>query len=1078
MSVPVTLALPCRLLRLELLVAPLGGVTTLEDLVARGLVAGRARTTDGNASGGTTVSYLTWLLGVPERVVVDVIGTLWSRGHVTVDFDNGELELSEDALAKLAREESLVASGEMQSRDFLFEPVTGLILPERAGLTRPGETSIELPLLGGISESDIPPAELASSVQSAMRQERARAGRINVLGVSFGSPALRHSTKIRWLEVQVAITRDPDTDRIALTVSKAALWTARAQRRLSAHVDRLVEEEPDHPVIHTVRARAHVEREPSRSLDDLFERMESRVAGAAAASVSEVANRHKDLKNWANEIRGRLAELRRAQASVTLITRPEGHAWALEDLVDSARRQIVLVVPDPDVGRLRALLPDLRRALDRGVQLVLLWGQAHGDDIPGQAGTLMDELQLRPGSRVIWDRRSTQTEACLVIQDDCRAIVASHSQLGVHPPGPGEVGLLIEPTKDGSGIPRVVAELLEWVRSEFPRWALAQRIERADWQEPVVPTVASESEADEEEDGSEMTRIRPGDVDETTVGLWAAGWGATLRALRDARAEILQGEPAIELVRDAEHRALLWQALREAKRRLVISDDRLDPRTANAWFAESIRGRRADGAIVHLMHPTPAKVDRSTEEFAGLGRGANAAAVRLQRTGGRVVVADDRSLVGSFSPLGPQTGAGIGRRVSRVGVTVLDEALAGKLAGLLGARAVEPAPAADAVEQPASPRSAAVIALPLLLEARSTSAPGEFGRSVAGRLGSVDDPLAVLSVWRAVGIAHSELRQATAAVLGAALADPAAARTWLDWLIEDSWERGAFVEAAVLAGRDGVSDELRAAAVLAATLEVGPLGDLVGEALFALQDGSGAKTAGAAGVLSEVVVWGGIQSAELFGLLIPDLPSDWAELCRRAEHFSSVPLPLAYFRADQTRAETERTLDHRREELVAEIDKIERLRGRFDFATGVALHEALFQTGGLLHRIREAAAEGQTACRRLAPELPTDVREFLDALIAEAGEEPMFWSRQMRFLRRIEDIVRTLRDVGASARLELEGEPARRQLRDCQELGGWIARHWDGLYAEAKQPGRPYELPALRLLSTLAPLTTWVKEQR
>lgn len=1091
MIVPITLALPCRVLRLDLRVAPLHGVTTLEDLVARGILAGRDPAAErGDAADpdhsdhGTTVSYLTWLLQVPERVVVDVVGTLWGRGHVTVDFDNGEIQLSEEARAKLARRESLAAGGQMQTRDFLFEPVTGIVLPERMGANRPGETSVELPLRQGIREADIPPAELAASVQAALRRDRARTGRLNVLEVGFGSPALRDSAKIRWIEVEVAARRDPENDRISLTVDKTALWSSRAQQRLSAYFDRLTAEEPDHPVVQRITRHAEVKREPSQSLDVVLHRMGTRVADLEDLPINQVTEQHRYLTESASEIRERLADIRRARARVSLIISTEGHDWAIDELVDSARNQLVLVVPDPDVARLRTLLPGLRSAVDRGVQLVFLWGRAPGDLLPEQAGTLLDELQLRSGARVIWDRRSTQTEACLVIQDDCRAIVGSHSQLGRQQPSANEVALLIEPAEDGREVPRAVAELLEWVRDEFPRWRLAQQIERASDESitasvPASATDESADRADADPDPA-MTGIRPADVDETALPLWAAGWVEAYEALVEARAKVLAKEPAVEVVRDGEHRALLWQGLREARRRLVITDDRLDPQTANASLARAVRDRRAAGTAVHLIHPGPPRSDRSAEDFAGLGRGPNAASVRIQRRGGRVLVADDRVLIGSFSPLADRYAASVGRRISRLGLHVLHEPLAANLAGLLGVRAAEHPDAEPGVALPKlpRPRSTAPVALPLLLEARSAGERRDFGQSVVVRLRSLDNPFAVLSVWRELGIPDNELRQAVAAVLHAGLGPAADACDWLDWLIEDAWERGAYVEAAILADRrDGLGSTLRTAAVLTSTLETGPFGDLIEDAFFALEDSPVAKTAGAVGVMSEVLVWGDARSAELLGLLSDDLSPAWRELCGRVERFRHVPLPLAYLAAEQTRAETVRSLDRRREGLVTAIDKVEDLRQRFDFSTGLTLHGELFRTGGLLQRIREAAHAGHAQCLDLVPDLPRDVREHLDSVIAEAGHADMEWSRQVPFLHRIEEIVRSVRTIGDASNVLTGGESWKGHLPDCLELGQFVAQRWDTLYAEAELIGRPYELPMLRFLTTLSPLTAWAKEQ-
>lgn len=478
MIVPVELALPCRLVRLELRVGPEQGATTLEDLVARGILAAGDRPADaGGVHRRTTIAYLAGLFVVPERVVVDVVSSLWTKGYVTVDLENGRIELSDTALARLSRHESLAADGDQESREFLFEPITGMIHPEREGLPRANEGSVRLPLRHRIRTADIPQDELVRSVQSALRRERLRGGRKNVLQVSFGNPALPQSVKVRWLHVRVAAHRDPQSDRISVTVDDSLMWSSRAQQQLRDHLDRLADDEPDHPVVHQLKGRARTELEPAQRLDDLLRRMADRIAELDQVDPTQVAERHRVLGNLARRIQDRLVGMREARAVVTLVSSREGHAWALLDLIDAARSQLVLVAPDLDYTRTKDLLPGLRRALDRGVQLVAMWGRASSDSLSGRVETLLDELEVRPGARIIRASRSTQTEACVVIQDDSRAIVGSHAMLASHVPGAGEASVLIEPARSGPARPRAVTELLRWARTEFPRWSLGQRIE-------------------------------------------------------------------------------------------------------------------------------------------------------------------------------------------------------------------------------------------------------------------------------------------------------------------------------------------------------------------------------------------------------------------------------------------------------------------------------------------------------------------------------------------------------------------------------------------------------------------------
>ncbi len=86
MAQDVELAIPCRLVTLSLLLGPEEGLTTLEDLVAKAVAAGR-----------TTVEDHAELFALPRRIVLDVVHSLWRKGHVMVDFTSGTLELTDGA---------------------------------------------------------------------------------------------------------------------------------------------------------------------------------------------------------------------------------------------------------------------------------------------------------------------------------------------------------------------------------------------------------------------------------------------------------------------------------------------------------------------------------------------------------------------------------------------------------------------------------------------------------------------------------------------------------------------------------------------------------------------------------------------------------------------------------------------------------------------------------------------------------------------------------------------------------------------------------------------------------------------
>jgi hypothetical protein len=166
------------------------------------------------------------------------------------------------------------------------------------------------------------------------------------------------------------------------------------------------------------------------------------------------------------------------------------------------------------------------------------------------------------------------------------------------------------------------------------------------------------------------------------------------------------------------------------------------------------------------------------------------------------------------------------------------------------------------------------------------------------------------------------------------------------------------------------------------------------------------------------------------------------------------------------------------QQLTVDIDKLRRLRQRFDFESGQALHSALFATDGLLTAIDVACGDADTpAAAGLRERLPTDVRAYLDEQIAEAGAPPMEWYRQGRFLRSVEEIVRSARIVAVIRTADGPLIADQQVKAACEVLGKHLVDVWDRLFAEAKSVDAPYDQPLLAMLERLNPLLTWVRER-
>jgi hypothetical protein len=1087
-SLPVDLAIPCRLITLQVRMGPEAGMTTLEGFVARAILLGRTR-----------VSEIAELFAVPDRMIIDVVASLWGKGQVTVDLDGGIIDLSVSARETLARTGTLAGAGEqIQPRKFLFEPITGMVFIERHGMPRPREGSIRLPLANGITETDIPRGELVRAVQSAVRDDRRHGVRANVLDVSFGNPVLREPTNLRWLHLQVQVRQDPASGRIWIGLDNP-LWGATARQRLRSHIADLAETQPDLRFVQELKGRADVEREAAERLDGLMQRMSEKLGDLAETDLTQVRKRQDELRGLALRIQERLASINRTRAAVVPIRNANGHAWAAEDLIDSARSQLLIVTPTIGYQRLNGLLPNLRKAVERGVRLVIMWGRAPDERLPTKVQSAFDELNLIPGSRVMLPRRSSRTDACIMVQDDHRALVGSNGLLSGDPPGDRQISVLVEPAADGPRPVPAVVDLLIWARQNYPYWREGRQIKLhrhefdpdAD-QEDYVPLTAQVPLPGVEDDTL---------IDAAAVRLWAQNWAECRDAFAAAATAGAQVGAALEMVADGDHMSAFWQGLRHARRRVVIADDTVTSRATDAALITEIRARREAGAAVLLLHPALPANSSAGRHLADLEQGPDRVAARLGRPGCRVLISDDEVLIGSFSVLAGTENAAPGLRRSQLGLHIQDQPFAAELARALGASAP-----ADEVPPPlVSPPAQAGTAWPVLRKARAAPTGAGFGDCVVESLRDVAEPWRVLDIWngsvdaeaawdsaadgddpgQANRVPDREIRTAAAALFKTEAGKADGAEKWARWMVADAWQRRCFVEAALL-GRllPDHRGGMYSSAVLATALEAGPLGAVAGQAAYDLIGGEpGPTSAGVAGALGELLFWAGLDGLAALEVLSDSLPAAWQQLAgeavRYAQGRASGPLPLEAFTAAGAEVRDRLAVERQRAEVIQKIGKLEMLRTRFNFDTGTALHNGLFSSKGLLSVIRDSVQRDAVAMASLRPRLPADVRRYMDEFIATTREPPMEWHKHVSFLRSMEDIVRIARELADASAVSGDGPQRERGalIRKAEGLARYVAGSWDSLFAEATASiPAPYGQPMLALLDKLNPLARWAWE--
>ncbi|WP_433788575.1 hypothetical protein [Actinoplanes sp. CA-252034] len=1077
----IELAVPCRVLTLEIVVAGADGLSTLEGFVARAVLLGV-----------NTSERLAKFFAVPERVIVDVVGGLWTTGLITIDPYIGTIEVSEAARERLVSSQgatpTLDLPGVSKRRNFLFEPATGIILPEKQALGRPNEGAIRLPLVAGLSETDIPREELVRSVQTVLRRERRSGATTVVRSVSFGNPLLRGSEVVRWLHVLVESHTDLATGQLWI-VPQDHTWDGEPGRRLRDHVSALARRDAELDYVRQLTGRSPRKLEEPERLAKLLDDMTNKIKQLAAADPSLARARYDELVEMSARIQSRITDLDRTRAAITPVSADAGHDWAVADLIDNAQRQLVLIAPMLEYPQIHALLPHLKEAIGRGVRLVVMWGRSADDKLPSQVLNALNELQRDPNAVVLLPERSSRTQACVVIQDNVRALVGSRSPLDGSAIGRSTLSVLVEPSEKGPLPVPAITDLLIWARQHYPYWRQGRRImlHRHEFD--------PDGEMDERQPiESAITRPEPvaedAVIDRAAIEVWVTGWRQYHTALTEAAAGAERVGPAVQLINNGGHISAFWSVVRSADQRLVIADDRFDPRVATADLADTIRARHAAGARTLLLHPpaTGGRGKATTDPFSRLPTAGSGISVQHGRAGCRAVVTSTDTIIGSMSPLGDAAG---GQRISQVSLHLQGREISARIGELLGAPPID-APHIDEppIDEPPAEQviSPEIAAGPALLHARAAADRSEFGNRVVDRLGLMEDPWRVLDIWadaaaRTDDDTDGEIRLAVAALVHAGVgADLPSADRWRRWLVVDAWERREFVEAALLAQRLPQGDPLRECAVLDAALEVGPLGPLMEQSALCLLDADrSAQAAGAAGVIADILLYAGIAGVEVlqeYGLLDALTPA-WRRLADEVVAFHGRrvgPLPLPAMEAAAARADRSAAADADVQYLRTQIAKLRKLRNRFNFDAGTALHDGLFSRNGLLNNIGAAAAEGREAFADLRTSLPVDVKTHMNDIVAAANEDPFEWHKHVTFLQAVQDIVRTTRALADDAD---DGGPHSEdipQLRVATDLGRYVDAQWDQLFTDADTIAAPYHLPVRALLDRLTPLRRWIQE--
>jgi phosphatidylserine/phosphatidylglycerophosphate/cardiolipin synthase-like enzyme len=1102
----VTVYVPCDVASIRVLLGYEDALTPIERVVLRTVYAGLG-----------TLPEISDALGLGRRLTMDVVHDLWRAGYLRLIRAHAGVKVSAD-VARCIEDGTLdqLKSAENidSQREVMIDKLSGCILP-MSGPKAPADRKLAVPVENStvrIGDATIP--ELLGAIERGLDQEERERDSDPEVRRTFGSSRRRRvlsarlapdqlgSAGRRWLPLDVRAGVDPDTDRLIITVIGGVLPEAH-RAAASEELTRLAAHRSKDNFFQALRGRATKGPLDGPSVADALTRLHDDAVTASDIPAGQRRNWHLNLCAEARQLTGMLEDVVDREVSARVIPSAD-QPEALISLIHSARAQIVLTAPWVGYDALFAVAPELRAALRRGVQVVLLWGIDYDQELRDKVENLLYDMTLRNetraggSGRLIVPRTSARTHAKVAIADDRRALVTSWNMVNSARPNL-EIGLeLADPAGDSC---RTVVNLLRWARTVVPAYEMSLQVlvTRQDFalrlsadetplrelREPEIPSL-----------GLPDMPLEPSEGVDEAAGAEAQAWSRAWAHYADRLADIAASrvQPSAQLIIDGTHRDLLWRATRTAKRRLIIGTDRLSGRVADdrllAGLAEAlgrgcqvtvIYGRLGSGEDV----ATPGARSPAEQALHAL-QARFPDGLRIVRNGNhaKILVWDDEAAIGSFNYLsyeGFYTLGGSYRQRSEVSVRLSGRKAAddtARAADVLDAVAERPASAEVRVgrDEALVGRDPALLSAQYILRAVATgTTPAEAVREHLSRDG---DPWQTLE--RLGGMAGREVLQLVAATC---LSDrdgdaPAPLRDrWSRWLVSNLWTDGRYTEAMLI--RATVADEefrprldlailagARGGAQAAAALDQAlgmldtPEGAVAADGTVTLEAAEirgrwvAERTAVLAVALEQLLFAASpdASTAVQLACLQPDeegaaLGRAWAELADAALEYSTAvaerPLPVDAIRSD---------LDTRddREALTAAWARLDTALSRAENtglhnSASLRTHMQLFASSdGIFARLKKDASDRKPAKLRawLKEVARQGVGNLINAAAAVAapGQEPMYGAYRKRYIKLLESIIVEVRAVVSLSGDEEEGPGQDADLADLLAAARPLAR--------------------------------------
>ncbi|MET8849235.1 hypothetical protein [Amycolatopsis sp. NPDC004625] len=1090
MNGTVTVFTPCDVVPVRVEYAIGEGMSPMEEGVLRAVV-----------EGFDTVGELNALLGLGERLTLDIVSDLWRRSYLTLDFTSGTMCPSLDVRKAVLDDDLSKLKGAERGnevRHVMVEKLTGYVLPAKDGIrkVRDGRLIVQVGSDDGWTD-DLSGADVAR----ALDEEESKKGyaddesmwtrRRRVVSAYRVPTRLSAGHEQRWLPLDVRVSIDPDNEDLQIVVAPGPALPADRRDAAARRIKRYVEEFPDSEFARHLRGQGSTQYEDPRPVEELLDRLERRVAKARTEPAGTRTAFHGDLTAEARVVHELLRHRIRSEVHTRLVAGEAEHRATMLEIIKDARKQIVLACPGIRRNSLQPLIEPLRAALDQGVQVAIVWGSQRDRELDDWVRNALTDLRrgsdgTATHSRLVWSPLPSRTNARLVIADNRRALVTGAALLD------GSIGDLQLGVDLGAlaGAPSCepIEALLRAMVRTMPEYRLSQSVfvQSSEFGPP------DQSPADSDE----LTMPLPphdregGEVADSAVLAWANAWTNIVHILRGMLTQ--RSAPWAEVIEGAEHTAVLWRMLRGSQDRIMIGSRQLAAQVVTPRFVDALRSQLNQGARVELRYQRSGEGDQAgplhelTRE-----RGAR---VRVERMSAapNVLATDHELVVTSYDLLALNSLSDRSVRQpfrSELGVRIVGADQAEQVLDLFDGqrrRAERQSPVREPVETLPPELLPTSGGLDLLNQLAAEPDGSLLVDHVFAAVATSVCPADLLDELKALHPGEAVLRAAAAALVRHDGVTDDEREPWLKHLTLDQWRQSAFAGAAIL--RRAVADQAWQPTSWLCTVAAAhrtrwsPLtvydsvtDDLThGEAAallciastdLILGPADGEITDGSAPMLQEALE------------LLPALGAPWNELADAATEYwqrFSAPVPL-----DEIIRATDHALaDQEVQKMWLQLQNryTHAARTSFDFANGQRLHGRLFHVDGAFGQIQTLAERRNVDGLRgwLEEHAGRNASDLIDEASAEALPRggSVHSRRRRNYEQRLDAIIAAARRVdelaGARRHVEETG-----WVEDVKPLAAILSGLQTALDRAAAATGEPERQLIIAALDALKPLARW-----